>query len=618
MAKQSKTTIEKRKAQLMGVGYSEQDFTQTDILAIIENTTAGNWDAAFDELKNKKGGSGPDGSAQPEVKPEENHETEIDKIANAEIVKLDTNKVKIAELKQKYATLQITDLKDKEGLKAVKEAKAVIRTARTTVEKKRVDLKSDYLEIGRRIDAAAKEYKDLLVEIEGPLDDMLAKYDEWEKEEKTRKEKEENARLDSRVAILKEAGMSFNGSYYVIGETMSMDVVTIKGWSDFDFEAFLAKVKIEKKKLDDAAEQQRIAQEEENKLNNRIALLVTNGIMFNGSEYVIGDTIKVTRENIKAMDDVAFDGFANNVKLEKQRLIDVQEAFEKDKKAFEEEKENMRKEKIQLRESRAHAIGLTFNPSTLSYGFVNKFISHSITKEMIETLDNTTWENLLKETHASIESAKQKETEEKERQQKWEQMVNARIADLNSLGMTKSGRTFIYAGAASISVDVIDNADTDWSKEFAKLEEDINKFKQIQLLAQQIFEQRSYELTNLGLGILNGVFIRKNEFGDQYFISIEEVKSIDADNWSSRWVEIENAVKELNALTDSKRHAAEEEKRKAIPEAAQIKEYLSAVAGVRVPTITNGKLKEILDGFGIGLTNIIDVANSEIDDLNIQ
>ena len=62
----------------------------------------------------------------------------------------------------------------------------------------------------------------------------------------------------------------------------------------------------------------------------------------------------------------------------------------------------------------------------------------------------------------------------------------------------------------------------------------------------------------------------------------------------------------------------EDERRNAIPEAAQIKEYLSAVAGVRVPTITNGKLKEILDSFGTGLTNLIDVANSEIDDLNIQ
>ena len=98
----------------MGVGYSEQDFNQTDILAIIENTTAGNWDAAFDELKNKKGGSGPE-APQPEVKVEENHETEIEKIANAEIVKLDTNKVKIAELKQKYAGLTITDLKIKKG-----------------------------------------------------------------------------------------------------------------------------------------------------------------------------------------------------------------------------------------------------------------------------------------------------------------------------------------------------------------------------------------------------------------------------------------------------------------------------------------------------------------------
>ena len=112
----------------------------------------------------------------------------------------------------------------------------------------------------------------------------------------------------------------------------------------------MAKVKIEKSKLDAAAEQQRIAQEEENKLNNRIAILVKNGIMFNGSEYVIGNDIKVTRENIKAMDDVAFDGFANDVKLEKQRILDEQEKYENDKKQLEKEKEDMRKEKIQMRD----------------------------------------------------------------------------------------------------------------------------------------------------------------------------------------------------------------------------------------------------------------------------
>lgn len=84
----------------------------------------------------------------------------------------------------------------------------------------------------------------------------------WEKEEQERKEREEQERKDKRVKDLVDAGIVFDGELYVINE-ISVDIVSIAKFSDFDFNALLEKVKIEKKKNDDAAAKAKAEKEEQ-------------------------------------------------------------------------------------------------------------------------------------------------------------------------------------------------------------------------------------------------------------------------------------------------------------------------------------------------------------------
>lgn len=72
----------------------------------------------------------------------------------------------IAEAGRKYAALSAAT---PDGYEAVIKAIAHMRTTRTSIEKRRVALKSNALEYGRRVDTAAKKLTELIEQIEEPL-----------------------------------------------------------------------------------------------------------------------------------------------------------------------------------------------------------------------------------------------------------------------------------------------------------------------------------------------------------------------------------------------------------------------------------------------------------------
>ena len=74
----------------------------------------------------------------------------------------------IGEMKKQFSGLTIIP-DDKKSYKAVTEAIGVIRPHRTAVERRRVELKADALKYGKKVDAAAKEIREALEEIENPL-----------------------------------------------------------------------------------------------------------------------------------------------------------------------------------------------------------------------------------------------------------------------------------------------------------------------------------------------------------------------------------------------------------------------------------------------------------------
>jgi hypothetical protein len=67
-------------------------------------------------------------------------------------------------------------------------------------------LKSDYLRIGRGIDAEAVRLTDLILEIEDPLDEQLKAIDQLKAAAKQEAERKEQEKLQGRVTSLIDAG----------------------------------------------------------------------------------------------------------------------------------------------------------------------------------------------------------------------------------------------------------------------------------------------------------------------------------------------------------------------------------------------------------------------------
>lgn len=184
---------------------------------------------------------------------------------SVEIARFDLPTAVIAKLKEDYAGLKIAGPDDKDGYKAVKQAWQHVRNLRLAVESKRKEIKADYITIGRAIDAKANEYTDELTPLETELKTELTRIDTIIEEERTKAEREREAQAQARVRELIESGMTFNGSYYVIGEAISMDTVAIKNMPADEYARFLSKVQAENKKIVEArrAEENRKKEERE-------------------------------------------------------------------------------------------------------------------------------------------------------------------------------------------------------------------------------------------------------------------------------------------------------------------------------------------------------------------
>lgn len=179
-----------------------------------------------------------------------------------ETMRFDQYKTQIEELKKSHGDLKIKGVDDKEGEKAVKKAWQGFRNVRLAIENKRKDVKADYLKIGQAIDMTASELTELLGSSE---DDLKAELDRITDERQAIKDAEEKAKqqaLSDRINELVQNGMAYNSGFYAIGETISMDVVTLKEMPEEVYRALLGRVQAENKKIVDAlAEEKRIKDE---------------------------------------------------------------------------------------------------------------------------------------------------------------------------------------------------------------------------------------------------------------------------------------------------------------------------------------------------------------------
>lgn len=190
-------------------------------------------------------------------------EEQAEEITAKAISKYNLTDLKIAELKAKYEGLQITDFNDKTQKEVIKSADKEVGGLIRAVEKKRTELKAPFLKAGQLIDGEAKRITAILSEVYEPIKALVTAVKSHEKAEEERKKAEAEAELKRRVETIIEAGAKFDGAFYSLGDTISLDITSIKSLKEADFDFLIAKIKVEKERLDKLAEEERKRKEEE-------------------------------------------------------------------------------------------------------------------------------------------------------------------------------------------------------------------------------------------------------------------------------------------------------------------------------------------------------------------
>ena len=283
----------------------------------------------------------------------ENKERLINAFVNMEVMLYDKTADECKKLAKKYAKLTVKDKDDKTGYDAVKSAYTELVKIRTSTDKKRKELNDPYAKIKKGIDDYANEnIVGVLSSTESALKIQKDKFEKWEQEEKDRLAKELAERQDKRIKELKEVGLTFDGELYTLGDTISMDAVSIGKMKDVDYQFFFERVKSEKKKIDDAAaEAQRIADEEkaeqealkdklakqakdlrDEKVEAREDKLTDIGLIHDkDAEYFgyesLGTQVKLTYDDVAEMDKAKFNEWLESTKQiiidDRQRIADL-------------------------------------------------------------------------------------------------------------------------------------------------------------------------------------------------------------------------------------------------------------------------------------------------------
>lgn len=169
----------------------------------------------------------------------------VDEVIKNEIKKFDeaVTEDKLVAAVEGYRDLKIMGIDDKEGYDAVRQARIVLKNMRTSVEQRRKDLKSDFLRVGRAIDNKAEE----LTKIIEPTEKYLAaqekavddEVERLKKEAKEKAERERRAKIEGRVASLREIGFIWGrDAFYDFDGDNPITMTEIEELLDDDFNAF--------------------------------------------------------------------------------------------------------------------------------------------------------------------------------------------------------------------------------------------------------------------------------------------------------------------------------------------------------------------------------------------
>lgn len=181
----------------------------------------------------------------PQLSAEEIQEIEKnnEKFIDSQLATIGASDKLISELRENYRGLQVTNLADKAGYKAVREARLHVKDVRIAVQKRTTQI----LEMPKKFtDRVKKHSAELISGLKG-IEEQLATEEEkveiWKKEERERLEKEEMERIDNRCKLLDEAGIAITGQVYIVGD-MSLHMNDVADFKDDEFNRWLEDAKV--------------------------------------------------------------------------------------------------------------------------------------------------------------------------------------------------------------------------------------------------------------------------------------------------------------------------------------------------------------------------------------
>lgn len=276
----------------------------------------------------------------------------------------------LAELEAKYADLTAPiPLDDATAYRAGKDAWREVQGFRTRVENQALSMRREQNTINKAI--STKEGQ--LVGRATPLEKRLQ--DRWKAvdEEKERLEREEEARqeaqLRARLDELVDLGMTLVAGYYSIGNTVSVDVATLRVMPPENFallkEAVVARAgelraEQERKEREEREEQQRLEQErqEQRRANKEMRSMVVEslGLAWEAESQRywwtnVDDQFGVTEAELY---DVSHAAFTDKITEIKQKIAAYQ--HKKEQRAREERERQAREARQQRDRTRFHAL----------------------------------------------------------------------------------------------------------------------------------------------------------------------------------------------------------------------------------------------------------------------
>lgn len=289
----------------------------------------------------------------------------LNKLVNAEVARYDKYDLRMKELQEKYAHLEIKDVNDRSGYDEHKEALAELRGIRVGTDAERKNIKAPLIAAGKTIEAKAQWVIYGIEAIEAPLIERKEWFEKEKEAIKIAKEAAESKRLQTRVAQLKSLGADYDGEAMILGEA-SCDTGMLRGTND---EIYLAKILPRFQAEFDAREKIRIAAAE--------------------AEALVNAQKKKDEEAIK--------------EREKQ-LKEAEAKLKAEQKKAEEEKVRLRKEMIATRQAKLFSIGLTHEYSTGNWTLGDVKVM-SIT---IENFTQDAWDDFVSTLLPDIEIEKEK------------------------------------------------------------------------------------------------------------------------------------------------------------------------------------------------------------------